>query len=194
MHHDVGDYMLDIVRNSLEADAKTVVLSFEQARDRWLLAVLDDGCGMTGDELAKAQDPFWSRPDKHPSRRAGLGLPFFAMAAEASGGAFAIRTQRGRGTLVRGFFDPRHPDCPPVLGLPFALALTVCMSGDHELIVRRMWTDDEGRRDGYRVRRSELLEASGGLESAACLALVRSFFESQEYLYGKTELERSAKT
>ena len=56
---DLSMHVLDIVQNSIKADAKLVKVDFERdGQGRLTLSVEDDGCGMTADFLARVTDPF----------------------------------------------------------------------------------------------------------------------------------------
>ena len=62
------------------------------------LTLTDNGCGMTPEQVERVQDPFFTT---RTTRRVGLGVPFFKMAAELTGGGLTIRSQVGKGTTDR---------------------------------------------------------------------------------------------
>jgi|GEM_PF-3344008 len=64
------------------------------------LSVSDDGCGMAPDVLEKSFDPFFST--KFTGR--GLGLPMALGTVRAHGGALALESEPGRGTVARAIF------------------------------------------------------------------------------------------
>ena len=84
--------VLDIAQNSVRANASLVTISvLERTADRFLeISVADDGCGMTEEQVSHVMDPFFTT---RTTRKVGLGVPFFKMSAEATGGSFSIVSQ-----------------------------------------------------------------------------------------------------
>ena len=62
------------------------------------LSVVDNGCGMEEDELARCMDPFFTTKDV--GEGTGLGLSVAHNIVTNHGGKLEIRSQRGRGTTV----------------------------------------------------------------------------------------------
>ena len=182
MHFTLADYVLDIVQNAVEAGSREVKLNLDESDYGIRVEVVDDGKGMSEEELKRALDPFYTDGLKHAKRRVGLGLPFLEQATAQSGGEFAIESKKGRGSRVSFGFPAANVDSPPMGELPALFLSALALSGDHEMLVRR--TRRAGSRGAvaldYEFRRSELLEALGGLELASSLALLREFLASQE--------------
>ena len=91
--------ILDIVQNSTRAHASLVeiILSFDTQAHLMKLAIRDDGCGMTKEQVAAATDPFFT---SRTTRRIGLGIPFLKQSAECTGGSFDLQSEPGKGTAV----------------------------------------------------------------------------------------------
>ena len=70
--------------------------------DRLTVIIADDGCGMTEEQVAQVTDPFYT---SRTTRKVGLGVPFFKLAAESTGGSFSIESEPGKGTTVTAVFD-----------------------------------------------------------------------------------------
>ena len=66
---------------------------------------------MTKEQVAQVCDPFYTA---RTTRKVGLGVPFFKMAAELSGGSFIINSVPGLGTEVRAVFQLDHIDRMPL--------------------------------------------------------------------------------
>ncbi len=175
MHYSLGDYVLDIAQNAVEAGSSEVTVELDESADRFRVSVEDDGRGMTAEERARALDPFYTDGTKHAKRRVGLGLPFLVQAVELAGGSWGIESTKGVGTRVDFSFPTANVDCPPTGDLPSLLLCLVCLPGEHELIVRR-----EGPQGSYELKRSELAEAVGGLERGSSLALLKDYLVSLE--------------
>lgn len=177
MHYALGDYILDIAQNAVEAGSGTVSLEYDESETEYAVTVSDDGPGMDGTGVAKALDPFCTQAGKHPGRKVGLGLPFLVQAVEQAGGEFRLTSFPGKGTTVFFRFPRGNPDCPPAEDLPGIFLAVFCLPGAHEFVVTRRARD---RGSEYRIARSELVGALGDLGRVSNLVLLREFLESQE--------------
>ena len=74
------------------------------------ISVTDDGCGMSEEQLDQVEDPFFTT---RTTRKVGLGIPFFKMAALSAGGSFRIDSKIGEGTVVLAKFQLNHIDRMP---------------------------------------------------------------------------------
>ena len=103
--------ILDIAQNSVRANATRVDITVAElpAEDRLVITINDNG--MTPEQVAHVEDPF-STP--RTTRKVGLGVPFFKMAALMTGGDFSIQSQVGKGTRVRAVFGLTHIDRMPL--------------------------------------------------------------------------------
>jgi hypothetical protein len=176
MHFGLGDYVLDIAQNAVEAGSGTVEIDLDETEEAFRVCIRDDGRGMTAEERERALDPFYTDGTKHARRKVGLGLPFLVQAADQSGGRWAIESAKGAGTKVDFSFPSACVDSPPTGDIPSLIAGLLCLPGTHEMIVRR-----KGPRGSYELRRSEISEAVGGLERASSLALLNDYLHSQEF-------------
>ena len=106
-------HVLDVAENSTKAGATLVTISvdIQSTEDNIIISIIDDGCGMTAEQVAKVTDPFYTT---RTTRKVGLGVPFFKMAAEATGGNFSIQSEPGVGTTVRAVFGLSHIDRMPL--------------------------------------------------------------------------------
>ena len=105
--------IMDIVQNSIRANAKHVSVSIDvdDERDMLTIEISDDGDGMSEELRGAATDPFITSRE---TRRVGLGLPYYAMAANICGGEFDIQSEQGAGTLVSARFRISHIDRAPL--------------------------------------------------------------------------------
>lgn len=106
-------HVLDLAQNSVTAGATLIEITVEQHRpsDRLVIAITDNGCGMTPEQVKKATDPFFT---SRTTRKVGLGLPFFEMLARQTSGSFELESHPGSGTGVRAVFDTSSVDCLPL--------------------------------------------------------------------------------
>lgn len=175
MHPTACDAIADIVQNAFEAGAAHVELTVERKGHILNVTVADDGRGMDAATLARATDPFWTEPGKHPGRKVGLGLPFVKDAADLSGGAFRIESAPGQGTTVAFSFDLSSIDAPPLGDATATFTSLVAYPGDHDLRITRIEDDLS-----YDVSSSGFRDALGDLQNASSLGLVRDFFAANE--------------
>ena len=108
---DLSLHILDIAQNSIRAGATLIVISLQRQEGILDLLVQDNGFGMAQDFLQQVTDPFTTT---RTTRRVGLGLPLLKMAAEQTGGTFAIESALGEGTSLHVRFIEGHIDTPPV--------------------------------------------------------------------------------
>ena len=110
---DLSLYVLDLVQNSLRAEAKYVSILVKDSISKDLLEIIieDNGHGMDSELLAKVTNPFVTT---RTTREFGMGIPFFQMAAQLSGGTFQIDSTLGHGTTLRGVFVRSHINILPL--------------------------------------------------------------------------------
>ncbi len=106
-------HLLDIAENSVSARAKNITIEvIEDTRtDRLRMSVIDDGCGMDADTVAKIADPFVT---SRTTRKVGLGIPLLKAAAEACNGFLHIQSAPNLGTRVDVEFQRSHIDRMPL--------------------------------------------------------------------------------
>lgn len=113
MMPEISLNILDVAENSVRARASLIeiTVSVQPKEDRLSVTISDNGCGMTADQVKRAQDPFFTT---RTTRIVGLGLPFFKQAAECTGGSFRIDSEKGKGTTVKAVFILSHIDRMPL--------------------------------------------------------------------------------
>jgi hypothetical protein len=163
------------VQNSIEAGASEIELAIVERGEVLTVRLTDDGAGMDPETLARAQDPFYTDGIKHPERTVGLGIPFLRQLAEQTGGSFQLDSRQNVGTTI-GISVPRgHWDVPPLGDLAVAFQQALSFEGAYEMMITHTRDDSE-----YTVRRSELAEALGDLDTAGSQSLMRDYIRSQE--------------
>ena len=129
-----------------------------KAGDYVMIAVSDNGTGMTPSVLAKAFDPFFTT--KPIGQGTGLGLSMIYGFAQQSGGHVSLFSLPGRGTSVRLYLPRLHSTEPekvlsPVLGeAPAAIAGETVMLVEDDAAVR-MLVLDLLKELGYRAHEAE---------------------------------------
>jgi K+-sensing histidine kinase KdpD len=110
---DLSLHILDVVENSIEADASKIEIKIMEKKNKDLLTVeiKDNGRGMNKETVNKVLDPFYTT---RTTRRVGMGLSLLAQATRDSNGDFEINSKVGRGTEVKATFQYSHIDRKPI--------------------------------------------------------------------------------
>ncbi|BAL81324.1 ATP-binding protein [Caldisericum exile] len=105
--------ILDIIENSLKANAKNIEVNIieDDNKDLLLIEIKDDGVGMDEDLLKRVFDPFTTTS---ANKKVGLGLPLLKLEAESCDGGIFIESEKGKGTTVKICFRKSHVDTPPL--------------------------------------------------------------------------------
>ena len=125
--------VLDIAQNSIKAGASLIRISVARrpAEGRLSITVEDNGCGMTPEQVARVIDPFYTT---RTTRKVGLGVPFFKMSAEMTGGEFSIRSTPGEGTVLTADYCYRHIDMLPLGDMAATMVSLVSVNPEIDFI------------------------------------------------------------
>ena len=128
--------VLDIAQNSIRAGAALIAITAEERRaDAFLeITVSDNGCGMTEEQVKRVMDPFFTT---RTTRKVGLGVPFFKMSAEATGGDFSIVSRPGEGTAVSACYHTDHIDMLPLGDMNATILSLITMKPDLDFVYTR---------------------------------------------------------
>ena len=110
---DLSLHILDIVENSIAAEAENIKIDIKEneRKDLLTIEISDDGNGMNPDQLKKALDPFFTTKTH---RRFGLGLSLLAESAKAADGDISVSSALGEGTKISAKFRLGHIDRKPI--------------------------------------------------------------------------------
>ncbi|MEG2540341.1 MAG: ATP-binding protein [Clostridia bacterium] len=163
--------ILDIVENSVKAKAKLVTIKVTAFKNVLTILITDDGCGMSEEFVARVTDPFTTT---RTTRKVGMGIPLFKMAAEMAGGKFEIKSKIGVGTTVEAEFEIDNIDRAPLGDI--AETMTTLLS-DEIATEFLLEVDIDGKKFEFDTR--ELKEALGGvsISEPQVLLLVRDMIK-----------------
>lgn len=127
MMTEISLNVLDVAENCIRADASLVEISClaDTASDRLTVVIKDNGCGMSGEKLKAVTDPFFTT---RTTRRVGLGVSFFKLSAELTGGSFGIESQEGVGTVVTAVYVISSIDRMPLGDMPSTIHSLVTLN------------------------------------------------------------------
>ena len=178
--------ILDIVQNSVKAGATRIdiLITEKPAEDYLAIEIIDNGCGMDAEFLARVTDPFTTT---RTTRKVGLGIPFFKMAAESTGGDFTITSQPGKGTRVKATFGYHHIDRMPMGDLVSTITLLIQGNPEIDFVYTHEYEDRKLEFSCHEVR--EQLGDQIPLNEPAVLDWIRGYLQEQTNLItGGTEL------
>ena len=178
-------YVLDITMNSVRAGATEISIELCEEGE-WLdFTVRDNGCGMTPEQLAKLENPFFTT---RTTRKVGLGIPFLKMLAEMTGGGVDITSVHEsagphHGTVTHARFGKNHIDFIPLGDMIETVKTLIQGSPDVNFTYRHITEDRE-----VTLSTEELREILGDISLAEpeFLSWIGSYLGEQ---YGETENE-----
>lgn len=133
--------VLDITQNSVTAGASVIRIGIDYLEDNmFTVYVKDNGCGMKEETVKRVIDPFYTT---RTTRKVGLGIPFFKMAAEQTGGSFEITSEIGVGTSMLATFDGGNIDCLPLGDLDGVVSDLIMMNPDLDFVYKITKTGEE---------------------------------------------------
>lgn len=126
--------ILDIAQNSIKAGADTISVILTETADTLTVCISDNGCGMKPAFLEAVTNPFITT---RTTRKVGLGIPLFKLAAEQTQGSLTITSKHesefpaDHGTVVTATFHTQHMDFTPLGDI--ASTLTILIQGNPHL-------------------------------------------------------------
>lgn len=109
--------ILDISENSTKAGATLVKIELTECDEEFSITITDNGCGMKEETLLSVANPFYTT---RTTRKVGMGIPLFRLAAEMTGGSLSIESKHvdefpeEHGTTVKATFNKKHIDFTPL--------------------------------------------------------------------------------
>ena len=130
-------HILDIVQNSIKADAKNITVTIVESidEDKMTITVEDDGCGMSEEFLARVRDPFTTT---RTTRKTGMGISLFEAAAQQTGGGLDITSKEGEGTTLTVWFVLSSIDRAPLGDMAGTMETIIGGAPDIDYIYRHV--------------------------------------------------------
>ncbi len=129
--------ILDIAQNSVKANATIIEIALTQNQNMLTISISDNGCGMKEEMVKNVTDPFCT---SRTTRKVGLGIPFFKLAAEQTGGTFSIESKHeedfpdSHGTVTTAVFDMSHIDAAPLGDIITSIITLIQGMGNIDLV------------------------------------------------------------
>lgn len=168
--------VLDIVQNSVKAKASLIEITICKSTSDASLSIVinDNGCGMTEEQVKRVIDPFYTT---RTTRKVGLGVPFFKMSAEMTGGSFEIQSTVGKGTRLCAVYRYEHIDMMPIGDMAATMLSLVSVNPDIDFVYSYQKDEKSFTMDTREVK--EVLEGVP-INSAEVLSFIKGFIEENK--------------
>ncbi|AIO18209.1 Histidine protein kinase DivJ [Candidatus Izimaplasma bacterium HR1] len=122
--NELSLHILDICQNSIKANASLIqIIVNEQPQENiFEIIIKDNGSGMSAKTLSEVADPFFTT---RTTRKVGLGVSLFKMAAEMAEGSFNIESKLNEGTSIDALFKYNHLDRAPLGNIAETISILV---------------------------------------------------------------------
>ena len=169
--------ILDIAMNSVKAGAKNLGIELDDTPDTMTITIRDDGCGMSEEVVRRLSDPFYTT---RTTRKVGMGVPFYLLAAEQTGGSVHIDSvpepDPRHGTVITAVFRTDHIDSTPLGDIISTVTTLIHGYPDIDLTFTHTFPDHE-----VALSTRQIKEMLGDIpiNSLEILNWIRDFLEEQ---------------
>ena len=177
MMTEISLNVLDIANNSIRAEASLIeiIIQIQRDLDKLTITIADNGCGMTQEQISRVEDPFFTT---RTTRKVGLGVPFFKMAAESTGGSFQIQSTPGAGTKVTAEFGLSHIDRMPLGDMNSTVHTLITLNTQIDFLYHYSFDDKDFTLDTREFR--EILN-DVPLNSPEVSAYIKEYLQENQY-------------
>ena len=172
--------ILDIAQNSVKAKASLIYITLNETDSTLIISVSDNGCGMSKDLLQNVLNPFCTT---RTTRKVGLGIPLFKLAAEQTGGSLEITSVSeaddsiNHGTTTKATFFKNHLDYTPLGDIISTLLILFQGCDEYDIIFSHTLPD--GNIINADTREFKEVLQGVPLSNADVLAWLKEFLEEQ---------------
>ena len=170
--------ILDIAENSVKAGATLIEIGLTQTGTVLQIVIKDNGCGMSPEILKRVENPFYTT---RTTRSVGLGIPFYKLAAEQTGGKIRLSSAVGTGTTITADFTYGHIDRQPLGNMAETMLGLITSHPDLDFVYQHRVEDAQ-----YTLDTREMRKSLGGVplsESAVTLWLSDFLKENEAALW-----------
>ena len=129
--------ILDIAQNSVTAKSTLIRIDLVEDAETLTITVSDNGCGMSKEMVESVTSPFTT---SRTTRKVGMGIPLFKMAAEQTGGHLTITSKSEKefpddhGTVTTALFYKNHIDYTPLGDIINTIVTPIQGMGEIDLV------------------------------------------------------------
>lgn len=176
--------ILDIAMNSVKAGATLIHITLIEDEKKLEIIIKDNGSGISEDNIKHIYDPFFTT---RTTRNVGLGIPFYKMSAEMTGGTVRITSSTSpedHGTTNYALFYKDHIDFVPLGDITETVITLIQGSPDIDFIFSHTWADGQAALSTIDMR--EML-GEVPLDSFEVLSWAREFLRESYAEYNNKE-------
>ena len=161
---DISLHLLDIIENSMRAEASRLALYIEinKMENRLKIVVTDNGHGMDQEMLINSQDPFFTTKTER-TKKVGLGIPLFKQNAELCAGNFSITSEKGKGTRIIAEFRLDHIDRMPLGSISDTILTSIIGHPDVDIILDMKRVDEKNEETSFIFNTQEIKKELEGI-------------------------------
>jgi len=150
---DLSLHILDIVENSIRADASSITIEIsEDSRENiFRIKITDNGKGMDEEMRNRISDPFFTTKS---CRSVGLGIPFLAQAARECNGDLQITTREGEGSTITAVFQHDHIDRKPLGNIEKTMTVLIAANPEIDFLFIHKKNDDSYTLDTADIKKN----------------------------------------
>lgn len=176
---EISLHILDIMQNSVTAEASLIELTVIEDKDADILSVeiKDNGRGMSEEFLKVVEDPFTTA---RTTRKVGLGIPLIKQAAISTKGTFKIESELGTGTTVFATFGYSHIDRQPLGNMADTMHQLITSYEDVDFIYRHIIGEKEFLMDTREIK--QILGGVSLKENAVSLWIMEYLKENEDLI------------
>ena len=174
--------VMDVAQNSVRAEASLITIDVSESdkNDNLTISISDNGCGMTEEQVKQTIDPFFTT---RTTRKVGLGVPLFKMAAEQTGGSFSIESEVGKGTVTTASYVKSHVDMTPLGDINSTVEILIRCNPNIDFVFNHSTDIGSFTLDTRELR--EVLGDDVSLDTPDVLEWINAFLEEQtQIIYG----------
>ena len=140
--NELSLHILDICQNSIKANASLIeiIITENTTSNIYEITIHDNGHGMSDKTLSEVADPFFTT---RTTRKVGLGVSLFKMAAEMAGGTFVITSKEQQGTSVTATFMHNHIDRAPLGAIEDTLTILIMNDANIDISYKHICNGNE---------------------------------------------------
>ncbi len=144
--------ILDIVQNSIRANASLIEVIIEEApsTDVFAFTVKDNGCGMDEEMVKRVTDPFVTT---RTTRKVGLGISLLKSLAQQAGGDIKLESQVEVGTVIRADFSYSHIDRQPLGDISAVMVSLISMNPSIDFVYTHSYEKEQFQLDTRELRK-----------------------------------------
>lgn len=170
---EIALHILDIVQNSIYANATfiKVVIIEQPVQNIFSFSVWDNGKGMTKDFVEQVKNPFHTT---RTTRKVGLGIPLLDLTCQQCNGKLKIKSQVGKGTMLKAKMDYDHIDRPPLGDMPSTIVSILLSLKNQHFYYEHQYMDQK-----FKLDTQELQEILGeiSLQEPTVLQWIHKYVE-----------------